>query len=356
VAGAFGQDCLIITHKGGFNMKKLLLCSVLVISMLAFLMPSVEQTPKAQEKVSWILQSTEATHEDFSTKACGEFAKRVAERTGGMFKIRVALAKELGIDRKEYPSALRKGEIEMAYLLGSVLQGFMPEQGIYSLPYLTVGQDDIMKVHAALKDVEAERMRALGFEPIAFWTWLPQDLISTRPIGDWIDLKGFKIRIWRDLDGELIKAMKGEPIYLSGSECYPGLQRGVVDGVITGPHGMLDRSLDEVAKHYYPLNLPSGGCYLGVNTSKLQALPENYKKVLLEEAKELEEGLKKNWESTLKEKVSLLNEKGVKLLEIPSEGRTGWQKAAGPIWDSWAKADSNNQKALGIAKKALDIK
>jgi len=343
------------TQKRGFDMKKLLSSSVIVVTMMVFIMPFAGQNPKAQTKVNWILQSTEATHEDFSTKAMGKFAKKMAERTGGNFKIRVALVKELGIDRKEYPSALRKGEIEMAYLLSSVLQGFMPAQGIYSLPYLTVGQDDIMKVNAALKDAEAESMKKVGFQPIAFWTWLPQDLIVTRPIDDWTNLNGFKIRIWRNLDGELIKAKKGKPIHLAGTECYPGLQRGVVDGVITGAHGMLDRSLDEVAKYYYPLNLPSGGAYLGVNSAKFNALPANYKKVLLEEAKVLEQGLKNNWETTLNEKIGALWKKGVTLLKINATGRASWQNAAGPIWDKWAKEDSRNQEALRTAKKALGI-
>ena len=103
------------------------------------------------------------------------------------------------------------------------------------------------------------------------------------------------------------------------------------------------------------MNLPSGGAYLGVNSAKFNALPANYKKVLLEEAKVLEQGLKNNWETTLNEKIGALWKKGVTLLKINATGRASWQNAAGPIWDKWAKEDSRNQEALRTAKKALGI-
>ena len=335
--------------------------AILVITVtLLFVFPLTPANSQTQSsmlpEVKWVLQTTEATHEDWSTKAWGDFSKRVAERTNGKFKLRVVLVQELGIDRNDFPKALADGTIELSYLLTAVLEGFMKHMGVFDVPYLTVTRDDVMKAEQATASMTKSKMQALGYQPISFWVWYPQDIIAKRTIDDFADLRGYKIRIWRSLDGELIKAMKGEPVYLAGTECYTGLQRGVIDAVNTGINGMIDRSLYEVAKYYYPLALPRSGCYLGVNTKKFEALPAEYKKILIEESKNTQDHFAKIYNSQYEQLLRQLFDKGVKRMEIPDAGTRAWQDAAGPVWNKWASANPDNQPALSSVKTALGLK
>lgn len=330
-------------------------CVCLALILAALTLPGcAKETPT----LNWVLQSTEQTHDDFSTKTWDMFADAVAQRTDGKFNTRVVLAMELGIDREEFGKAVAEGTLDYSYMLTAVLEGTLPQMGIFSLPYLTITKEDVVKVHEALYEDTVAAMKPLGYQPVskgAFWMWFPQDIIASRPIEDFTDLDGFKIRIWRTLDGELIAAVGGEPIYMAGSECYVGLQRGVVDAVNTGVSGMYDRSLQEVAKYYYPLSLPRGGCYLVVNNDEWEALPDEYRTIVQEEADKAGQYYLTNYEKELKVYVDKLLNEGVQFMEIPAEGTAAWQAAAGPIWDNWAKADPRNQEALTLAKKALGL-
>ena len=327
------------------------ICLVLILTVLT--LPSC-----AAPTLNWVLQSTEQTHEDFSTRTWDGCAEAVAQRTDGKFDIRVVLAKELGIDREDFAKAVAEGTLNMSYMLTAVLEGTLPQMGVFSLPYLTITKEDVLAVHEALYEDAVAAMEPLGFRPVskgAFFMWFPQDVICSRPIEDFTDLDGFKIRIWRTLDGELIGAMGGEPIYMAGSECYVGLQRGVVDAVNTGVSGMYDRKLQEVASYYYPLSLPRGGCYLVINNDNWNDLPDDYKKILQEEADKAAQWYITNYEYELQVYRDKLISEGVQFMEIPAEGIAAWQAGAGPIWDEWAKADPRNQATLEKAKKALGL-
>ena len=286
------------------------------------------------------------------------FTEAVAQRTDNKFNIRLAVVGELGIGRDDIPLALEGGIIEMAYMLTATLTTILPQAAIFDLPYLAHTNEEVLKLNEALYEDVVADMKPLGFQPVskgAFWMWALQNLICTSPIKDFTDLAGYKIRVWRTLDGELMAAMGGTPVYMAGPECYMGMQRGVIDAVNTSVAGIVDRSLHEVGKYYYPLGLAPGGCYLVVNNDAWAALPDEYKQILREEADKAVQWYLATFDSELEVYHAAMVEEGVQYMDIPPEGTAAWLEKAAPIWDEWAKDDPRSQAYLEKAIKAFGL-
>jgi TRAP-type C4-dicarboxylate transport system substrate-binding protein len=285
-------------------------------------------------------------------------AERIAERTDGKFNIRVVMAKELGIDRDEFSQALAEGTIEMAMLYNSVMGGIFPFLGVFNLPYLTTDQRSCFLVEEAIRAMFFDALKDSGYlviPPDSFHCWPPQDILSREPIPNLADLSGLKVRVWRDLDGELIRALGGEAVYMPVAEVYVAMQRGVMDALNTGPQSMVANSMWEIGKHYYAVRLEPGGCWNSVNEEEWASLPNEYKMVLIEENATTIQTLQNQYDGLSGEKKAVLAEHGV-IINEPSQAEIdAWRNVAFTIWDKWAKEDPQNQVALDLAKKALGL-
>jgi len=317
-----------------------------------------EKGPAAGEmpEVEWILVSTETTPGHHTVQDIQKFADGVGARTNGKFKIRVALEGELGFKRDAYVETLQKNEIQMATFDPGFLTAQIPHIGVFNLTFLqdgTLGQ--LLKIEQSTRDLTIPEFRKLNAAPIAWYALTSQELISSEPIDDFTDLKGMKVRVWRELDAKLIEKMKGVPVYMPGAECYTAMQRGVVSAVNTGTPAMVDRSLQEVGKYLYRFGGPPASQYLVYNLEAFDALPEEYKRILFEEGWKLTDRGK---DTTLRvdgEAVAILKDGGVEEFQIPEAQRTGLRDLAKPLWNEWASESPTNKAALDAAMKALGI-
>jgi TRAP-type C4-dicarboxylate transport system substrate-binding protein len=285
-----------------------------------------------------------------------EMARRVGARTDGKFNIRVVLAKELGIDRDEFPQAVSEGTVELAWLYSSVAGGIYPFTGVFNLPYLTTDQRSVILVEEAIRPMLVEAMKPAGYTilpPTQFFAFLPQDILSRDPIPDLANLDGLKIRVWRDLDGEVIKLLGGEPIYMPFAEVYGAMQRGVVDALNTGPQAMAANSMWEIGTHYYAVRLEPGGAYTIVNNEKWMSLPPEYQTALMEEGVANQIRLQEKYDGQADLEKQTLLDKGITINEPSQAEIDAWRNAASQIWDQWAAEDPMNQQALDLAKAAL---
>jgi len=285
-----------------------------------------------------------------------EMARRVGARTDGKFNIRVVLAKELGIDRDEFPQAVSEGTVELAWLYTSVAGGIFPFTGVFNLPYLTTDQRSVMLVEEAIRPMLIEAMKPAGYTilpPTQFFAFLPQDILSRDLIPDLANLDGLKIRVWRDLDGDVIKLLGGEPIYMPFAEVYTAMQRGVVDALNTGPQAMAANSMWEIGKHYYAIRLEPGGAYTVVNNEKWLSLPPEYQTILMEEGVANQIRLQDKYDGQADIEKQTLVDHGITINEPSQAEIDAWRNAASQIWDKWAKEDPQNQKALDLCKKAM---
>lgn len=337
-------------------MKKASLSACYISILATFSLAPVAQAEEAAE-VKWTLVSMETTREHHAVKDAIAFAKGVSDRTEGRFNIRVALEGELGFKRDAYVRALMSRQVQMATIDPGFASAQIPHFGVFNLPFLQNGTlKDIVALEQATLAQTTEEFKRLKMAPCAWLSLTPQEMISSKPVPDFTNLGGTSVRVWRELDAELIKKMNGVPVYLPGSEVYLAMQRGVVTMANTGTPAMLDRSLEEVGKHVYRFGGPPSNHYVAYNIAAFEALPAEYKKAFQQECKALTERGKKTVVDEDEKAVVKLQKAGVQMHDIPAAQRDQLRALSIPMWSEWAQKSPANKKALEAAKTALHVK
>jgi TRAP-type C4-dicarboxylate transport system substrate-binding protein len=336
-------------------MKRMAITALLAFAV-AVVLPQVQATAAELPKIDWICVSTETTPNHHTVQDVAKLAEAVSKRTGGRFSIRVALEGELGFKRDSYVRAIQRNQVQVAQFDPGWLTAQMPHLGVFNLTFLQDGTlEQLMKIEQATREMTLQAFTKVNVWPIAWYSLTTQELISRDPITDFTDLKGMKVRIWRELDAKLIERMKGVPVYMPGSEVYSAMQRGVVSAVNTGTPAMVDRSLQEVGKYLYRFGGPPASHYLVVNVQALDALPNEYKRALFLEGWNLTDRGRETVERVDGEAVAKMKTGGLQEYKISPEQRTKLIKLAAPLWDEWGKQTPENKAALDAAKKALGL-
>jgi TRAP-type C4-dicarboxylate transport system substrate-binding protein len=162
------------------------------------------------------------------------------------------------------------------------------------------------------------------------------------------ELKGHKIGAagpnlpWLDYAG-------ASKVQTNLNEVYTSLQTGVYDGVVIFPAPYFGFKFGEVAKYYTTMGWGSVVAYpLTVNKDTWAKLPDNVKKIIMEEVPVYEAAIEK--ESTIKFNSSLdsLRKQGVTVRNIGPET----QKAMAVAIEPWVNEKAAEYEALGFPGKA----
>lgn len=225
-------------------------------------------------------------------QAMDRFARGVEEATGGVVSVTVYPAAQLG-DSPEEIEGLHLGTLDLALAAFSHASQFCPELGLFGAPYLFESEDHF----AAVFDGEVgEALDRDCNEHFAI------RLLSTltsgyrvlfngrRPVESAADLEGLKIRVMGgEADAQTWETFGALPSPMPYSEVYSALQAGVIDGAENEPVSILANKFYEAAPLIAPTNhlvLPMG---LFVSQRTLDRLPEEYREVLWEQAREVAE-------------------------------------------------------------------
>ncbi|MGA2959929.1 MAG: TRAP transporter substrate-binding protein DctP, partial [Thermodesulfobacteriota bacterium] len=165
----------------------------LLILILAALMPiALADLALAQTRLRF---AHTINTEDSMHLAVVEFAKKVAEKTGGAVRIEVFPAGQLGNDSQILDGA-KLGTADLAMTGNPFFSSFAPEMNVLDLPYLFRDYDHAYKVldgpigTELLKAVERSGLKGLGSLEIGFRNLTN----SKRPVKMPEDVKGLKIR------------------------------------------------------------------------------------------------------------------------------------------------------------------
>jgi TRAP-type C4-dicarboxylate transport system substrate-binding protein len=95
--------------------------------------------------------------------------------------------------------------------------------------------------------------------------------------------------------------------------------------------------------------------WLVISAKALDTLPDEYKKVLVEEANKWGEDCRAGVANEVKNALATLEQNGMTMNELTSTEREAWRTAAMTVWDEWATTDPSNAEALKLAKAAMGL-
>src|SRR5215471_14593943 len=162
----------------------------------------------------------------------GVFASEIATRTNGRYKVEQYPNSALG-GEVEMLKSVQLGTVDLAFITGAPLPNFVPEVGVFNIPFLF---RDLAHAHAVLDSpigqAHLEKFREKDLVALAWGeNGMRHITNSKREIRSPEDLRGLKLRLPQsDVMLAGFKALGADVAPLAFPELYGALQSGQFDG------------------------------------------------------------------------------------------------------------------------------
>ena len=268
-----------------------------------------------------------------------KFKQIVEEGTNGDIKIEIYPSGQLGSER-ELIEAVQTGVIGMAIVSGNPTTGFVPDIGVFSLPFIFDSWDEAYEVFdGPIGQKIMAKFDDVGLKALTLYNGGPQGILSHFPVRTPADLKGKKIRVMETpilLDA--MRATGALPTAIPYGELYTSLQQGVVDGASTCVQLAYLFKFGEVIEYVTFYNLIDPAPHL-MNKKLYDSLPPKYQRLIVAAAKvgnefgrmDVADGGPYGTAETLKK---FADEQGV---TVTTADIGAFQKAMRPVWKKYEK-------------------
>lgn len=181
------------------------------------------------------------------------FAKEVAKRTHGKFKIELFPQSQLG-GEVQMAQALRTGTQELMISAQAPIDNTIKQWQIFDMPYLFSSIDDANNVlQGPVGRKFLDMMPPVNMIGLAWLSVGERDLFTTKkPVASLADMQDMKVRVMQSpgyLSG--YRALGANPTPLPYNQLFLALSQGLVDGGDTSPEQFMQDKFSDVAKHFY---------------------------------------------------------------------------------------------------------
>jgi tripartite ATP-independent transporter DctP family solute receptor len=319
---------------------------LLAVAATAFFAAGLNADPaRAQDKwdrLPWINAQPITLRAGYNTvkqyphgRAIERFAHRVEERTGEDVQIQTFPSEALGSEQKML-EAVVAGNLDMAKVSAGLLTGFVPEFGVFDLPYIFRDVNHMMKViNGPIGKQLAEKLESRNIK-ILFWMEQGTRSIYTvrRPVKSLDDLQGMKIRtIQSPIMADTISALGARPTPMPFGELYMALKSGVVDGAENSPDALWYSKQYEVVKYYSLTDHFITPVVFIMNKAKFDSLPKQYQEILTATSSDVQEWAGEMYSAVATALLGKLKEAGVSIYTVDKEP---FRKAAQSVTEKYS--------------------
>lgn len=258
----------------------------------------------------------------YQTAIDKEMFQRIEEQTNGKVKVDQYYDGTL-VEPTEWYEELLRGTADIVQgPVGSERERFSLD---YAIAFFNYGITDLKALldftHELWENTPSMQEQYKDVVPLtrfsAGTTWIHT---VNKPIRSIDDFKGLNLKVADDASTELVKALGANPIRLPISETYGALEKGTIDGVITGADPLKSFNFAEVVKYSTELPYISPWIYSKVmNKETYEQLPADVQQVIMDNAKWFEEQLVEALEKEIEEGLALTKEKGNEVITLSPE-------------------------------------
>ena len=214
----------------------------------------------------------------------------IEARSKGRIEVKVFTRSQLG-NITRMVEGVQLGTIESVVAPMDFFVGIDPKFGVFSIPTLFKNKAAAAK---ALQDPELNKeIRTIGLDknvvPVSVFPHSTAHYFAKNPIRRLEDFKGKKMRVnATPAERERMRRLGGTAVPMPLSEVVPGLQRGVIDGTMSGTVVYVVFGFAKVAKTL-PVTNDSLILSAGLVSRKwLAKLPADLQKIVIEEGNKLQ--------------------------------------------------------------------
>ena len=325
------------------SLKSLLRAFALASATLAFAGPALAAT-------QWTMASG-YPETSFFTKNIRQFIAAVEERTKG----------ELKIDLRSHDSLIKLDNIKRAVQSGQVQIGeirmgvYGNEQEMFNLdniPGVVPTFDKSWKLMEAQKPFYDEWFGRNGMRVITYVAWPGQGFFTAEPINSLDDLNGVKLRIYSQQTQVMGEKLGTQAIILPFAEVPQAFATGMIEALWTSAQSGTDVQVwDYLDVFTYTGTMHNKNAVI-VNERALRALPEDIRKIVLEEG---EAATARGWElakAASEERENVLKEHGITINQAPQDVLDRIDEIGKEMVADWMTRASDAEKAVYEAYQA----
>ena len=286
-------------------------------------------------KIAYNLPSHHATGTYFETLAA-EIAERTKETS-------VQLVPQTFPDGQLYndtqlPDAISTG----AAHIGQINLGFMAGRDaevirVWSMPFLyqTWEAEWAAEDSPAMTGAFTETLARYDQPMLSWLAYGTVEIYSNSPVNMPADMQGLKMRSFGLDATELLRNLGASPVTMSSQEVYQAMQRGTIDGLLTGPSSVLGRKLFEVSK--YGTNAAMIRLPFVASASKMwwDGLPEDTRAAVHDAAMIAMKASRDQAKADSLVEEQSLRDKGMTITSFTPEQRVAWEEAASGLLEDY---------------------
>lgn len=299
---------------------------------------------------NWSLYNHQSAPQFTTSVGAKMLADKIAETTGGEINVRLHLAGTLQIATSDISSAVAQNVVQLGDDL--FFSGNVPIGGILKLPFLIQSYEELETASAILQPYVEKAYAEKGVTLLAGYVYPMQYLWARKPIDSLDAISGAKMRVASPEQSEFIRRFGGSSVSIGASEVPSALDRGVVDGIVTGSVGA--DLWQDMLTHGYLMGLNYNNVYLIANSAAFEALsPEDQEKIRAA-AHEVADW---NTQTMRDEDLEIIERLGADRMVIVTPSEEDLERAHAQMasyWDEWANARGEDAvRALAEVRQAL---
>jgi TRAP-type C4-dicarboxylate transport system substrate-binding protein len=311
---------------------------------VALAMPAAAQT-------KWNLPAAYPT-DNFHTENLVQFAKDVADATGGKLQITVHANASL-FKAPEIKRAVQTGQAQIGEVLMSLHENEDPLYGVDVVPFLATSFEQSRKLWAAQKPVLEKKLSGQGLMLLFAVAWPPQGIYANKEINSVADMKGLKWRAYNVGTARIAELVGAQPVTIQAAELPQALATGVVNSFMSSGSTGYDAKVWESLSHFYDTQawLPKNMIF--VNKAAFDRLDKASQEAVLKASQVAEDRGWKLAQEKTKWYTDQLAAKGMKVLPPSPELKSGFEKIGEQLTQDWLKkAGPDGQAVVDAYRKA----
>lgn len=262
------------------------------------------------------------------------------KRTNNRLKLELTTIPELGLQGTEILRVMKTGMIDVAEVLTGYVASDFPTMEATDLPGLVSSYSQARTIYDEwVKSVVNKNENLMGGKTIATFSYGTMPVFTKFPVNSLDDFKNKKIRVFSPAQARYVTALGAEAISMPIADVYSALQRGIMDGLITGLEWVSGMKMWEIAGHISDINIAPLGCYIVVSKRAWDRLPSDLQTIVLDLSTELTDLGWQLGQQDMDEGLRLAQEHNM-TISIP--GKEEWQPTLKQICEEdiipwWAK-------------------
>ncbi len=315
------------------NIIKSLSLAFISIFFIGILSSCEELTDVQTLKLAHSLDVTHPVH-----KGMVRMAELIDQKSDGKLEVRIYPSQQLGSER-ELLELLQIGSLDVTKVSGAVLENFVPQTRVFSLPYLFRDKEHYFNVldgeigQELLLAGEDYWLRGLTYYDAGQRSFYTQD----RPIRTPEDLEGLKIRVQESpMAVSMVRTLGGSPTPISWGELYTALQQGIVDGAENNPPSFQSSRHYEVSNYFSLDGHTAIPDVLLISTQSWDNLSDQEREWIQEAADSSKIYQREIWAEAEEEALETVQEAGVEVIRPDKEP---FQEKAQSIYEEFEKSE-----------------